>query len=135
MPELPLPPAVREMLGKPNPAVITTLQKSGQPVSVATWYLLDGDRIVVNMDESRVRLKHIRNDPRVSLTATDADNWYTHVSIVGHVVDIRPDEDLSGIDAQSIHYGGKPYPTRDSPRWDAWIEIDRWHAWGALKDA
>ena len=49
-------------------------------MSVATWYLLDGDRILVNMDEGRKRLEHLRHDPRVSLTALDEAGWYTHVS-------------------------------------------------------
>lgn len=44
MPKPPLPMPVRELLAKPNPAVITAVREDGQPVSVATWYLLDGDR-------------------------------------------------------------------------------------------
>jgi hypothetical protein len=50
MPKTPLPQELRELLSRPNPAVITSLRPDGQPVSVATWYLLDGDRILVNMD-------------------------------------------------------------------------------------
>ncbi|MEK8104847.1 pyridoxamine 5'-phosphate oxidase family protein [Micromonospora sp. M12] len=52
------------MLQKPNPAVMTTLRNGGQPVSAATWYLWEDGRILVNMDESRRRLEHVRNDPR-----------------------------------------------------------------------
>ena len=51
MPELPFPDHVRDLLAKPNPAVVSTLRKDGQPVSVATWYLLeDDDRVLLNMD-------------------------------------------------------------------------------------
>lgn len=35
----PLPEAAVTMLRKPNPSVITTLRRDGQPVSTATWYL------------------------------------------------------------------------------------------------
>lgn len=132
MPPTPLPDDLRAMLAKPNPSVIATLRSDGQPVTVATWYLLDGDRILVNMDCSRVRVKHLRHDGRVALTVLD-ENWYTHVSIVGHVVEMTDDEDLSGIDRISTHYGGKPYPDRESPRVNAWIEIDRWHGWGGAR--
>jgi hypothetical protein len=31
-------PAVEALLRKPNPAVITTLRRDGQPISTATWY-------------------------------------------------------------------------------------------------
>ncbi|MEW9521405.1 pyridoxamine 5'-phosphate oxidase family protein [Streptomyces tubercidicus] len=37
----PLPDAAVTMLGKANPAVITTLRPDGQPVSTATWYEID----------------------------------------------------------------------------------------------
>lgn len=135
MPTSPLPDALRELLAKPNPAVIATVRPDGQPVSVATWYVLDGDRILVNMDEGRKRLDHLRADPRVSLTVLDSDSWYTHVSMQGRVVEMADDADLSGIDRISTHYGGKAYPVRDRGRVNAWIEIDRWHGWGAAKDA
>ncbi|MGV9533967.1 hypothetical protein ACWDR9_09995 [Streptosporangium sandarakinum] len=77
------------------------------------------------MDVGRKRLDHLRNDLRVTLTVLDGGNWYTHVSIIGRVVEIRDDEDLSDIDRLSIHYGGNPYPRRDRKRVSAWIEIDR----------
>lgn len=131
MPTLPFPDELRELLRKPNPAVVATLRSDGAPVSVATWYLLeDDDRLLVNMDDTRVRLGHLRRDPRVSLTVLDEASWYTHVSVVGRVVDLRPDEGLADIDRLSRHYGGRPYPDRESPRSSGWIEVERWHGWG-----
>jgi PPOX class probable F420-dependent enzyme len=127
----PLPQQTRELLAKPNPAVITSLRPDGQPVSVATWYLLDGDRILVNMDVGRKRLDYLRQDPRVSLTALDESSWYTHVSVQGRVVELLDDEGLTDIDRLSRHYTGGPYPTRDRARVSAWIEIETWHGWGA----
>ena len=135
MTRTPLPDDVRELLTKPNPAVITSVRPDGQPVSVATWYLLDpdrtgGDRILVNMDEGRKRLEYLRNDPRVSLTALDETSWYTHVSVQGRVVELAEDPDLAEIDRLAVHYTGKPYPTRDRGRVSAWIEVEAWHGWG-----
>jgi PPOX class probable F420-dependent enzyme len=131
VPKPPLPDDVRDLLSKPNPAVITSLRPDGQPVSVATWYLLDGDRILVNMDVGRKRLGYLREDPRVSLTALDESSWYTHVSVQGRVVELIDDEGLTDIDRLSRHYTGEPYPTRDRARVSAWIEIETWHGWGA----
>jgi PPOX class probable F420-dependent enzyme len=113
--------------------VVTTLRADGQPVSVATWYALDGDRVLVNMDHTRKRLDHLRHDPRVSLTVLDKDDWYTHLSIVGRVVEMKDDEGLADIDRLSRHYGGRPYPNRESPRVSAWIEVERYHGWGRQK--
>jgi PPOX class probable F420-dependent enzyme len=129
----PLPDDVRALLAKPNPAVIATVRPDGQPVSVATWYLLDGDRILVNMDEGRKRLEHLRADPRVSLTVLDEAGWYTHVSLRGRVTEMREDAGLVEIDRLSQAYNGRPYPNRERGRVSALIEVDSWHCWGAAR--
>jgi PPOX class probable F420-dependent enzyme len=129
MPNSPLPDDLRALLAKPNPAVIATLRKDGQPVSVATWYLLDGDRFLVNLDASRTRLAHLRRDPRLSLTVLDGESWYTHVSLQGRVTEIRDDLELVDIDRICSHYSGHPYPNRTSPRVSVYFEVERWHGW------
>jgi PPOX class probable F420-dependent enzyme len=82
----------KTMLAKANPAVISTVRSDGQPVSAATWYLLRDDHILVNMDQGRKRLEHIKTDPRVSLTVLDSADWYTHVTVIGRVNEIYDDE-------------------------------------------
>ncbi|OEU96802.1 PPOX class F420-dependent oxidoreductase [Streptomyces nanshensis] len=131
----PLADAAVEMLKKANPAVVTTLRPDGQPVSAATWYLWEDGRVLVNMDEGRKRLGHIRNDPRVTLTVLDESDWYTHVTLIGRVTGLREDEGLADIDRLARHYLGKQYPQRDRRRFSGWIEIERWHGWGAQKDS
>lgn len=133
MPIPPLPDTLRALLSKPNPSVIATLRKDGHPVTVATWYLFDGDRILVNMDATRTRLGHLRRDPRVSLTVLDESSWYTHVSLLGRVTELVDDEDLHDIDRLATHYTGRPYPDRESPRVSGWMEIDRYHGWGRAR--
>jgi PPOX class probable F420-dependent enzyme len=130
----PLTEAAIEMLAKPNPAVIATLRPDGQPVTAATWYLWDDGRVLVNMDEGRKRLEHMRRDPRVTLTVLDEGSWYTTVTLIGRVSEWQEDTDLSDIDRVAIHYGGNPYPIRDRRRISAWISVDRWYGWGSLKE-
>ena len=133
MPTPPLPDDLRRMLAEPNPAVMATLRKDGQPVTVATWYLFEDDRILVNLQEDRTRLQHLRTDPRVALTMLDAKTWYTHVSVQGHVAEIVDDADLADIDRIARHYTGTPFRARDRKRVSVWIEIDRHHAWQARR--
>ena len=131
---MPLPERVVELLRLPNPAVMATLAADGRPVTVATWYLLEDDgRILLGLDAKRARLKHMRADPRVSLTVL-AHDWYTHVSLQGRVVSITDDVGLRDIDRLSRHYTGDAYANRERPRVSAHVEIDRWHAWGELRE-
>ena len=125
----PLPDNLQTLLAKPNPAVMGTLKPDGAPHTVATWYLWEDGRVLVNLDGGRARLDYIRQDPRMSLTVLDSDSWYTHVSLRGRVVELVDDSDLVDIDRISTHYRGDPYPARDRPRVSAWMEIDSYHAW------
>jgi PPOX class probable F420-dependent enzyme len=135
MPSTPLPARVADLLRRPNPAVMATVAADGRPVTVATWYLFEDDgRVLLGLDATRARLKHMRADPRISLTVLAADDWYTHVSLQGRVASIADDTGLRDIDRLSTHYTGHPYANRESPRVSAQVEIDRWHAWGELRE-
>ena len=132
MPTPPLPDEVTALLAEPNPAVMATVRADGQPVTVATWYLLEDDgTILLGLDAARARLRHLRADPRVSLTALAAGDWYTHVSLQGRVVSIADDEGLRDIDRLSRHYTGNPYPDRVRPRVSVHVQVETWHGWGA----
>jgi PPOX class probable F420-dependent enzyme len=129
VPKPPLPPRLDAFLAKPNASVIATVRPDGSPVTVATWYVWEDGRVLVNMDEGRRRLQHMRADPRVSLTVLDVANWGSHVSLQGRVVSIEEDAGLRDIDRISLHYMGEPYYRRDRRRFSAWIDVDQWHAW------
>lgn len=117
-----------EFLKRPNPAVIAFIRPDGYPMSVATWYDWDDGLILVNMHESRSRLRWLRANPKASLTAL-ADNWYRHVSLYGSVVRFAGDTDLADIDRLCLRYTGKPFSNRHAKRVSAWIDPRGWHGW------
>jgi len=115
MPLAPLPDEVVEFLKEPHAAVISTVRSDGAPYSAATWYDWDEGRILVNMDFERLRLSHMRRDPRVAVT------------VLGTVADIRDDDGLADIDRLSVRYRGTPYWNRERKRVSAFIQPERWH--------
>jgi PPOX class probable F420-dependent enzyme len=131
VPRVPVPPDVDEFLRLPNPAIVATLRPDGSPHSVPTWYDWEDGRVLLNMEDSRLRLGHLRRDPRAALTVLGSgeDGWYSHVSLLGLVVSITDDETLEDIDRLALRYTGKPFRTRDKPRVSAWFEPQRWHGW------
>ena len=126
---MPLPDALQSFLAQPNPSVIATLTAGGEPHTAATWYLWDGDRVLVNMGATRKRLGHMRRDPHVSLTVLDKDEWYRQVTLRGRVTEIADDPELEAIDRLSRHYTGQDYARRDQPRVSAWFQVDSWYGW------
>lgn len=129
MPATPVPPEVDALLREPHLAVIATLRADGMPHTVATWYDWEDGRALLNMAASRQRLAHLRRDPRASLTVMTDGERVDHVSLIGRVVSIEPDPGLRDIDRLALRYTGKPFGTRDEPRFSAWLEPERWHTW------
>jgi PPOX class probable F420-dependent enzyme len=123
----PVPDEVVEFLQQPNSAVIATVRSDGAPYTAATWYDWNDGRALVNMDFERLRLSHMRRDPRVSLTVLDSGDWYHTVTIFGRVAELRDDNDLADIDRLAYRYGRGPYWNRDRKRVTALIEPERWH--------
>ena len=79
MPKPPLPPDLVAFLAEANPSVIASIRPDGSPHTAATSYLWVDGR-VLNMDEGRRRLEHLRQEPRVSLTVLGREDWYHHVT-------------------------------------------------------
>ena len=130
MPRAPLPPDVEEFLRRPNPAVVASVRPDGSPHTAPTWYDWDGERVLLNMDENRARLRFMRRDPRVALTVLGGEEgWYAHFSLSGRIVAIEDDEGLADIDRLAVRYTGQPFRTRDRKRVSAWLQPERWHQW------
>jgi PPOX class probable F420-dependent enzyme len=126
----PIPDEYVALLREPNPAVQGSLLPDGAPHTVATWYLWDEGRLLLNMDGTRARLGWLRKDPRVSLTVL-MDDWYKAISLRGTVTEfVGGEQGLDDIDRISRHYTGHPYPNRENERVSAYIDVTAWHAWG-----
>ena len=128
-PAAPVPAEVEEFLRGPHPAVVGTLRADGSPHSVPTWYDWSDGLVLLNMDDTRVRLGHLRRDPRVSLTVLDRESWYSHVSLLGRIERIEDDDDLADIDRLALRYTGQPFRNREGRRVSAWMRPQRWHRW------
>ena len=129
MPPVPVTPEVDAFLAAANPAVVGTVSPGGTAHTAATWYDWDDGRILLNMDESRLRLRYLRANPSVSLTVLGGNDWYAQVTLLGRVVSIEEDPELAGIDRLSIRYTGRPFADREAKRVSAWMEPERWSAW------
>jgi PPOX class probable F420-dependent enzyme len=127
VPQAPLPPELVEFLKEPHAAVIATVRSDGAPYTAATWYDWDNGRLLVNMDFERLRLSHMRRDPRVAVTVLDIEDWYHAVTVLGRVAEFRDDDKFADIDRLSSRYRGEPYWNRDRKRITALIAPDRWH--------
>jgi PPOX class probable F420-dependent enzyme len=129
MPHSPLPPALERFLSAPRPAVVAVAGRDGRPVTAATWYLYEQPSLLLSMAADGLRHRHLQVDPRISLTVL-AEDWYSHVSVIGRVVELRDDADLADIDRMSQLYRGEPYRRRDEVLVTAVGVVELWHTYG-----
>jgi PPOX class probable F420-dependent enzyme len=103
----------RELLGAPQFAVIATLMRDGSPQTSTVWVDTDGDHVLVNTSEGRVKPANVRRDPRVALTVWDREDPYRQVIVRGRVVELTHEGAEDHIDELSRRYTGRfPYPWR-----------------------
>ena len=103
----------RRLLGAPQFAVLATLMPDGSPQASTVWVDTDGDDVLVNTAEGRVKPANVRRDPRVALTVWDRDDPYRQLIIRGRVSELTHDGAEDHIDELSRRYTGRfPYPWR-----------------------
>jgi PPOX class probable F420-dependent enzyme len=105
------------------------VRPDGSPHTAATWYDWEDGRALLNMEDTRLRLRYLRAEPRISLTVLAEGDWYRQVTLLGRVGAIEEDVDLRDIDRLALRYTGKPYRNRSRRRFSAWLEPERWYAW------
>jgi len=127
MPRAPVPDELASFLAAPRPSVVAVLRADGSPVTAATWYEWQDGSILLPMLGSGRRLEHVRRDPRIALTVL-GDSWYTQVSVLGRVVEIR-DDGFADVDRLSMSYFGVAYTPRDVEMASVLFEVERWHTW------
>jgi PPOX class probable F420-dependent enzyme len=125
----PLPSHIHDFLRQPNFAVLATLSSDGSPRTAVTWYEWTGEQFLFTMDLIRQRVKWLESDPRVSLTVIDMESWYRHVTLIGRVVKIGPDVDLTHYHRLHRRYRGKDAADVNRERFVAWAEVDSWYSW------
>ena len=102
---------VKKLFSDPNFAHLATLMPDGSPQVSVVWVDMDGDRIIVNTQEGRVKPANVRRDPRVAISIYDQSNPYLSAFIRGRVVAITHEGAEEGIHKLAKKYMGQDrYP-------------------------
>lgn len=68
-----------------NFASLATLMPDGSPQVSVTWVDSDGEYILINTAEGRVKAENMRRDSRVAVSITDSGNPYRQAMVRGRV--------------------------------------------------
>ena len=102
----------RRIIEEPNFASLATLMPDGSPHVSTICIDHDGDDVLFNTAEGRVKTANIRRDPRVAISVFDRGENDEQVVIRGTVVEITRDD--AHIDRLAKKYlGVDDYPWRN----------------------
>ncbi len=77
-------PDVRELLEKPNYAVVSTANADGSIHSTVVWIDIEDGAVAVNSAIGRVWPSNLERDPRVTVLVYEQSNPYDYVEIRGN---------------------------------------------------
>jgi PPOX class probable F420-dependent enzyme len=102
----------KALLRQPIYGWVTTLRPDGSPHSTVVWLDVDGEEVTFNTAVGRAKERHIRRDPRVTVSVLDPNDGYHLVSVSGTAT-VTTDGADAQIDALAKKYlGVDSYPFR-----------------------
>ena len=106
-----LPEFAIELLQGKNFATIATLMPDGSPQASVIWVDTDGEHIIFNTEDARIKPRNMRRDPRVAIAVHSAEDPYKQAMIRGRVVEITQKDAEAHVDRMAKKYlGVDKYP-------------------------
>ena len=78
-----LPTAVKQILNDKAHGHVTTYSPKGRPQVTLVWLDVDGDDVVFNTAEGRLKPRNLRDDPRIIISTQDPNNPRSFVVFYG----------------------------------------------------
>ena len=126
---------VKKLFRETNYGHMATLMPDGSPQVSPVWVDVDGDRILVNSAEGRVKPRNVRRDARVAISMYDQGNPYSSAFIRGRVVEITHEGADEHIDKLAKKYLGQDsYPYRQPGEQRVILVIEPEHVGSMMTD-
>ena len=99
-----------ELIQAKNVGSFGTIRDDGTPNVTPVWVDWDGQHVIVNTVAGRAKEKHLRRDPRGTVSVFNLENPYNYVSISGHA-ELTEEGASEHIDKMALKYLGQAkYP-------------------------
>jgi PPOX class probable F420-dependent enzyme len=91
---------------------LATLMPDGSPQVTPVWFSTDGEYILINTSEGRVKDKNMKARPKVAMTIQDPNKTYRYLGVRGEVVSYTTEGALEHIKMLSLRYDNEPWVER-----------------------
>jgi PPOX class probable F420-dependent enzyme len=104
--------SAKSFLREPVLAHIASIDSKGRPNITPVWIDVDGDDIVFNTAEGRLKTKNLRANPNVAVSVVDPADNYRVIALGGTVTEMTHEGADEHIDSLARKYLGVDYPNR-----------------------
>jgi len=111
--------SVIQLLTGKNFAFVATLMKDGSPQITPTWIDFDGNSILINTAEGRVKQKNVSRDPHVAISIVDQNDPYNMLTIRGKVIEQTSsgaDDHIDKLAKRYLEVDKYPFRSQDEKR-------------------
>ncbi len=95
---------------------LATLMPDGSPQVTPVWFDTDGEYVLVNTNEGRVKDRNMKARPAVAMTLQDPSDFYRYLGMRGEVVGYTREGADEHINQLSVKYDNKSWKYREGQR-------------------
>lgn len=95
---------------------LATTMADGSPQVTPVWFDSDGEYILINTNEGRVKDKNMKARPKVAMVIQDPSTPYRYLQIRGEVVELIREGADEHINQLSFRYDNKPFNHREGQK-------------------
>lgn len=95
---------------------LATTMPDGSPQVTPVWFDNDGEHILINTNEGRVKDKNMKVRPKVAMTIQDPSTPYRYLQVRGEVVEITREGADEHINKLALRYDNKPWTYREGQK-------------------
>jgi len=95
---------------------LATAMPDGSPQVTPVWFDTDGEHILINTNEGRVKDKNMKARPKVAMVIQDPSTPYRYLQIRGEVAEYIREGADEHINQLSFKYDNKPFNHREGQK-------------------
>jgi PPOX class probable F420-dependent enzyme len=112
---MPFPEKFHDLLKPETKAFLflATVNAKGIPQVTPVWFDTEGDYILINTNEGRIKDRNMKSQPNIAMVIQDPADPYRYLGMQGRVVSTTTEGADEHIDMLSRRYYNKPWTYRE----------------------
>lgn len=115
---MPFPQEFQDLLNPETKAFLflATVNSKGIPQVTPVWFDTEGDFILINTNEGRIKDRNMKTNENVAMVIQDPNDPYRYLGMQGKVISHNTNGADEHIDMLSRRYFGKPWTYREGQK-------------------